>query len=355
MVVPFARSSLAGPIAALLSILVTLGCLPLPAERMAASTAPQAARASPQITVVLDGDTLHPNVKSVTLRPSESMPLLDRVSHDSLPQGPGFALWLAEPAAPARWQADRGSISVERAGTPARTHYTAPATAGIDRLRIVDDGSPARPLAEIIVLTLIPFEVLRTERIDTYRIGRYPPPLADTAPQARARRSSIDGFVEVTHENRPTRLSSHVRLRDLECKQAHEGYPRYLALDVRILDKLERLTDLLQAEGIPGTALTIMSGYRTPYYNRRIGNRTAWSRHVMGDAADVFVDRDGDGNMDDLDGDGRVSLADAEVLLRFVDALDAESPMVGGASAYPATASHGPFVHLDARGYRARW
>ena len=47
-----------------------------------------------------------------------------------------------------------------------------------------------------------------------------------------------------------------------------------------------------------------MSGYRTPFYNRSIGNQTRFSRHVYGDAADIYADDDGDGKMDDLDGDG---------------------------------------------------
>ncbi len=29
--------------------------------------------------------------------------------------------------------------------------------------------------------------------------------------------------------------------------------------------------------------------------------------------------------------------------------------LIGGLSAYPATGSHGPFLHVDARGHRARW
>ena len=29
--------------------------------------------------------------------------------------------------------------------------------------------------------------------------------------------------------------------------------------------------------------------------------------------------------------------------------------LAGGLSAYPANSAHGPFVHIDARGARARW
>ncbi len=126
-------------------------------------------------------------------------------------------------------------------------------------------------------------------------------------------------------------------------------------VDVRLLDKLERLIDRLHAAGHPVRGLTVMSGYRTPRYNREIGNETMWSRHTVGDAADVFVDDDHDGQMDDLDGDGKVTVDDARFLLRIVEELDDDPRLAGGASVYPATAAHGPFVHVDARGYRARW
>jgi hypothetical protein len=77
---------------------------------------------------------------------------------------------------------------------------------------------------------------------------------------------------------------------------------------------------------------------------------------MYGDAADVFVDNDGDGRTDDLDGDGRVTIADAQVMARAAERVELEHPrLVGGIGVYSATASHGPFMHVDTRGYRARW
>ena len=103
-----------------------------------------------------------------------------------------------------------------------------------------------------------------------------------------------------------------------------------------------------------------MSGFRTPQYNAlgvgRKGGRARDSRHMYGDASDMIVDADGDGCMDDLNHDGRVNLADAKVLFAAAEAVEAAHPeLVGGLSAYPATSAHGPFVHIDARGVRARW
>lgn len=67
-----------------------------------------------------------------------------------------------------------------------------------------------------------------------------------------------------------------------------------------------------------------MSGYRTPYYNRSIGNETRYSRHVYGDAADIYVDDDDDGIMDDLDGDGKSTLDDARTLGEVIGSLSGE-------------------------------
>jgi hypothetical protein len=30
-------------------------------------------------------------------------------------------------------------------------------------------------------------------------------------------------------------------------------------------------------------------------------------------------------------------------------------PFAGGLGVYPANRAHGPFIHVDVRGYRARW
>ena len=100
-----------------------------------------------------------------------------------------------------------------------------------------------------------------------------------------------------------------------------------------------------------------MSGYRTPFYNRAIGN-VQYSRHIYGDGADIFVDvSPRDELMDDLNGDGRVDLRDARVLYEIVEGLEGGdvAGLVGGLATYDATSAHGPFVHVDGRGYRARW
>ncbi|MGZ8854072.1 MAG: D-Ala-D-Ala carboxypeptidase family metallohydrolase, partial [Thermoanaerobaculia bacterium] len=103
---------------------------------------------------------------------------------------------------------------------------------------------------------------------------------------------------------------------------------------------------------------TIMSGYRTPFYNSMIGNETSYSRHVYGDAMDVYIDTDHNGAMDDVNGDRKIDANDAKFLLKVAESVDQSRDwgwLKGGAGVYKANKAHGPFLHVDARGYVARW
>jgi hypothetical protein len=60
--------------------------------------------------------------------------------------------------------------------------------------------------------------------------------------------------------------------------------------------------------------------------------------------------------MDDLNGDGRVTTADARFLAQVAEQVEKKHPeLIGGVGVYSATGAHGPFVHIDVRGYPARW
>jgi hypothetical protein len=205
-------------------------------------------------------------------------------------------------------------------------------------------------------VNLVPFSAKQRGKVGTYRLGDWPM-------ERRTARSpgyeNPDGFIEVTVENRDLPVSEHFRLRDFLTKDQVSVWPKYLVLQERLLDKLELVIDELQATGIRVAHVSVMSGFRTPQYNQRgvgTGGRAQNSRHQYGDAADVFVDNDRDGQMDDLDGDGRVDTRDARFLAQFVERVETRHPdLVGGVGIYKATSAHGPFVHVDVRGARARW
>jgi len=62
--------------------------------------------------------------------------------------------------------------------------------------------------------------------------------------------------------------------------------------------------------------------------------------------------------MDDLNGDGNIDYKDALVLYDLIDGLSGEENyrvFIGGLGWYKKNHIHGPFVHIDVRGFRARW
>jgi hypothetical protein len=124
-----------------------------------------------------------------------------------------------------------------------------------------------------------------------------------------------------------------------------------------LCEKLSLLMDRLQAQGVKVTHFWITSGFRTPTYNRSIGG-AAYSRHCYGDAVDLVIDENGDHHMDDLNGDGRVDKLDGSLIARVCQSLEREGAVaVGGIGVYEwdADDSVRSHVHIDCRGYPARW
>lgn len=188
-----------------------------------------------------------------------------------------------------------------------------------------------------------------------YHLGSWP----KTSLTAKdARYAAPDGFIRVTPEIASTAVSKRFHLGDFLTHDQQDVWPKVLVIRPKLLDKLELIGEALDAQGMP-SKLHVMSGFRTPQYNAlevHPGGRARNSRHMYGDASDIFVDADGDGRMDDLNHDGKVNVKDAQVLFAVAEGVEAAHPeLVGGLSAYPATTAHGPFVHVDTRGFKARW
>ena len=205
-------------------------------------------------------------------------------------------------------------------------------------------------------VTLLPFEDKVSGRVGDYRVGFWPEERGRTTSEAY---ENPDGFVVVTPENEDLQVSEHFRLRDFLTHDQQDVWPKYLVLKEALVDKLELVIEDLESRGIPVSRMRVMSGFRTPQYNAqgvRRGGRVSDSRHQYGDAADVFVDNNGDGRMDDLNHDRRIDWRDAKVIVDAVERVERAHPdLSGGGGVYRATRAHGPFAHIDARGKRARW
>jgi uncharacterized protein YcbK (DUF882 family) len=118
-----------------------------------------------------------------------------------------------------------------------------------------------------------------------------------------------------------------------------------------VLDKLELVLDLISERlgdsGHVRILLNVHSGFRTPVYNRTVQRAANDSRHQYGDAVDVAID---------ANGDGRLSVRDVKLVAKAVEEVEQLYPdLVGGMGLYTSRRYSHPYVHIDARGKRARW
>ena len=219
------------------------------------------------------------------------------------------------------------------------TTVKSPLLPGFYRLALMSPTG-RRIVDSIVVGVLVPFSTKMGSTLNGYQIGRYrwerfgddaaPPP---------------PGFLQVLPEDTLMPVSAHLRLGVFLTHDGQDVWPRYVALDPRILDKIELvLTDLgVKDFQMP---MEMSSGFRTPLHNRRVPRAAGDSRHQYGDAADLAID---------VDGDGRVTFADAVAVARAVERVEARHPnLVGGLGLY-GNRGTSPYVHIDVRGKPSRW
>jgi hypothetical protein len=226
------------------------------------------------------------------------------------------------------------------------TCWVAPDEPGLYPIMLMS-GTTAR---RVNAFVMIPYDSLdKKGYLRGVKIGRYPNPIEEF-PNFRKPK----GFIVTTPDNLDTPVSPHYTLRDF-APRSMNGFPKYTVLREELLIKLELLTDLVQSRGLKLDRFTVFSGYRPPAYNRRVryGRNSA---HIYGGAADIIVDANSDGQLDDLNHDGQSNRKDAKLLAGYVDELEAKHPeLVGGVGWYSRTRSHGAFIHVDVRGKCARW
>lgn len=203
-------------------------------------------------------------------------------------------------------------------------------------------------------ITMVPWTRKLGSHLNGYHLGHWP------AEQRTVTEGyeNPEGFIEVTRADVGTRVSTHFTLKDFLTHDQEWVWPKYVVLREELLDKLELVLDALESFGVATHHVSVLSGFRSPQYNGRgVGEGMARSsRHQFGDAADIIIDANRDGRMDDLDGDGRVTFMDLQVLDRAVQLIEHRYPeLVGGLGLYHEMGPSGPFAHIDVRGTRARW
>jgi uncharacterized protein YcbK (DUF882 family) len=281
---------------------------------------------------------------------------------------------VARPAADAFGRSGQLKMRFALPGLP--VEYPIEVQGGLDAVRYswvargdsVPTGQP-RPLADGLIAPDSPgFYSLQLTMADERRIVS-DPPLAVLVPRSekkgsvlngyqmgfyrgdRARRSDPEapiGFVRIDTTDLELQVSAHLRLSDFLSRDRQSTWPRYAAVDPRLLDKVE----LVLAEIATWTGSTdpdpvpfdIHSSFRTPQHNRLVPSSARDSRHQLGDAIDLAVD---------ANRDGRVNLKDTKLVSMAVDIVERQHPdLAGGMGIYARSSS---FVHIDARGVKVRW
>jgi len=202
---------------------------------------------------------------------------------------------------------------------------------GTDRRVVVDS---------IVVGVLLPFSAKRGSSVNGYRIGNYTweRERGDATPPPR-------GFIEVTPQTAEMPVSTHFKIGDFITHDGQETWPRYVALDARILDKVELVLRYLGSREHV-MSVNVNSGFRTPFHNRHVPRAASDSRHQYGDAADLAID---------VDGDGRVTYLDVLAVARAVEWVERDHPELAGGLGLYGNRGTSPYVHIDVRGQTKRW
>ncbi len=243
-----------------------------------------------------------------------------------------------------QWVRAADSLASEPAQPLRGTTLLAPARPGFYRLSLVS-GAARSIVDEITLAVLVPFSQKRGASLNGYTLGTY-------ASEGKGGRGEAPtGFVEINQSDLDLPLSQHVRLADFLPEDGQTGWPRYAAVDGRLLDKLElvmaKLVERHPKGAAGGVSVDVNAGFRSPSYNRRVSKSATNSRHQHGDAIDVAID---------ANGDGRVSMADIPLIIRAVEAVEKDFPeLKGGLGLYTSGRYSRPFVHIDTRGKTARW
>jgi uncharacterized protein YcbK (DUF882 family) len=220
----------------------------------------------------------------------------------------------------------------------------APVKAGFYRLCLVR-GDNRRTVDGLTLAVLVPFKEKEGTMLNGYRIGTY------LAEKIAGKQDPPEGFLEITEHDVGLPISKHLKVGDFLSHDDQQTWPRYAAVSPRLLDKLElvvaEITRWYGSETPVSLVLDVHSGFRSPVHNSRIARAARDSQHQYGDAADVIIDANGDGKYTALDS-RLVGLAVEIVELKHPD-------LVGGLGIYTSGHMRSTYVHIDARGTRARW
>jgi uncharacterized protein YcbK (DUF882 family) len=240
-----------------------------------------------------------------------------------------------------QWVSATDSSAREPARVLSASPTIAPQRPGLYHLSVIRAGV-REILAEPTLAVMVPFKQKLGGQVNGYRIGTY---LAERlgGPQDRPL-----GFVEVRPEMLGLAITKHLKLSDFVTHDDQgDVWPKYVALNPRLLDKLELIFADLGGHVRAELVVDVHSGFRSPAHNARVPRAARDSRHQYGDAADLAID---------ADADGRITMTDELLVMLAVERVEEAHPdLVGGLGLYTSRRYRTPYVHIDARGKRSRW
>jgi hypothetical protein len=244
------------------------------------------------------------------------------------------------------WEPVNAGVATEAVRPLAGGALVAPAAPGFYRL-VIARGGTRQQVPDVALAVLVPFAVKSGVTLDGYRLGTY---IAERTGATRT--SAPEGFVKVDPSAAALPLSKHFRVGDFLSHDGQRQWPRFAAVQPRLIDKLELvIAEVATSRGIDPDSVvvrvTVNAGFRSPSYNRTVQRAAKDSRHQYGDAADVAID---------ANFDGRFSREDSRIVAEAVERVELAHPeLVGGMGLYLSNRYSNGYVHIDARGRRARW
>lgn len=243
-----------------------------------------------------------------------------------------------------RWYRIADSTASEEPRPLGGASLRVPSRPGFYHLAI-GNGSTEVILKDITLGVLVPFQRKLGATLNGYTIGWY------RGERFGRAREAPEGFLEVFPRDLDLALSARFRVSDFITQDDQRVWPRYVAVNPQLLDKLELVASrVARNQGFSDDQplrLDVKSGFRTPAHNRDVRWAARDSRHQFGDAADVAID---------VNGDGRFTSWDSRAVALAVEMVEREYPnLAGGLGVYTGRRWATPYVHIDTRGHRARW
>ncbi len=154
-------------------------------------------------------------------------------------------------------------------------------------------------------------------------------------------------FYKITKKDTYKKIVGNLRIKNFVSRDYMYYNASYQSDDViywgikkEILFKLLELKNILEKRNYNFYNIKINSGHRTPYKNEKVGGASK-SRHIVGEAIDLKIG--------DINNDGKYTDEDKEIIINICEKELIKDK--GGLGKYPGTR----VVHMDVRGYKARW